>query len=95
MEDNKSNHAKRNRFLIRAVPIFIIFASLSLYIGSPYNIYQLTSTSLVFFLLAGFALLLVSNKNRGFFSIAAVIAISIIILLISCLTIVGYLPGMT
>src|SRR5688572_27341534 len=98
MEESNSKIITICHYLTGIIGIIVIFTSLSTFIAARYDIPLLTSVSsswagmkinsAICFFLAGIALLLSREKDRGIFNYTLVLTNAIIILLISGMTVV-------
>jgi diguanylate cyclase (GGDEF)-like protein len=99
----EESNSKVCHYLTAIIGIVVVCASLAAFVGTRYDITLLTSVSsswanikinsAICFFMAGVALLLSREKNRGAFNYILVVTSSIIILLISGVTIIEYLFG--
>lgn len=102
MEARQLNFASSNLFA-KIIGIVIILTAIAVLVGWRYHIPVLMSISpsrvpmkvngAICFLLSGFAVLLLANKNLGFIAYTVVAAISMIILLIAGITIIEFVSS--
>lgn len=103
IESNKTNLLNVCHFLIASIGVVIIFVSLSVYFGTLHKITVLTSifpdwinmkmNTAACFLIAGFALLIMSKQNHHDINDIALTIFACIILLVSSMTIFEYIAG--